>query len=206
MVGREIGDERRLRRPLKRLAEPEDERRADEDERSSCSRQPDAAAEHDQRRHGKEEAHQREGAHPAAALERLRDRQLDQHDQQRVREPHRPDPALADAGVVLGERRQQSEDLVADRDEEHVQPQQPDEVAVAEDGAVPECAPIGLFGLLCAALANGREHRDEDEKGRRIEQKQGREAAGMARARDQPAGDASQAEAEVHADPLQREG
>ena len=152
-----------------------------------------------------EEAHQRQRAHPPAALERLRDRQLDQHDQQRVRQPHRPDPALADAGVVLGERRQQREDLVTDRDEEHVQPQQPDEVAVAQDGAVPQCVTVGLLGLVHAGFANRRQHPDEDEEGRRVEQEQRREAAGIARARDQAADDAAQAQPEVHADPLQRE-
>ena len=60
-------------------------------------------------------------------------------------EPDEADPALAHARVVLGERRQQREDLVPDRDEEHVQPHEREEVAVAQDG--PVAARVSLVAL-----------------------------------------------------------
>ena len=63
-----------------------------------------------------------------------------------------------------------------------------------------------MLGLGRANLANRREDGDEDDEGRRVEQEEGREAAGIACGRDQPADDATQAKTQVHADSLQREG
>jgi hypothetical protein len=67
-------------------------------------------------------------------------------------------------------------------------------------------------GSSCAASGtprgsfDSREHEDEDEEGRGVEQEQAGEAARIRGRRDQAADEAAEADAEVHADPLEREG
>jgi hypothetical protein len=63
-----------------------------------------------------------------------------------------------------------------------------------------------LFLELEARFRDAGQHEHEDEEGRRVEQEQAREAGRVGGSRDQPAGEAAEADAEVHADPLEREG
>ena len=73
------------------------------------------------------------GGHAAAAFQKLRDRQLADHDHERVREEDQPDRALPDPVVVLGERRKQVLQLgETGRDQERVEDEETEENAVAQ--------------------------------------------------------------------------
>jgi hypothetical protein len=61
---------------------------------------------------------------------------------------------------------------------------------------------LGVLDLV-ARLGDVGEHEHEDEERRRVEQEEPREAGGIGGRRDQPADEAAEPDAEVHADALQ---
>ena len=100
MIG-EIGDERRLDRPVQALADPEDRRGEGDQGEGREAGEPEAADGNEQPGGGPDDAHHRQHAHTPAALGESRDRELREHDHERVDSEERADPALADSGLVL---------------------------------------------------------------------------------------------------------
>ena len=133
---------------------------------------------------------------PRAAIRRLPSSRLGngklrQDDHERVDEEDDSDPRLGHARLVLREDRQELELRVARRDEENVQQHDPAEDVVADDVGVASRRERGaLIGV--DRLGHERQHADEDEEGRRVEEEEDREARRVPRRRDQPAGNATE--------------
>jgi len=202
---REIGDQRVVHRAVHALGQAEsDDHRAEHDDGGRAV-EPGAGSEDAEARAAEDDGRGGKGAQPVVPAERLGERQLCEHQHERVDEEDRADPGLADARVLLHERRQHRRDLRVRGGYEHRrQAEQPEEPAVARDLAV------------AAAHASGR----GDPRRRRHEQQQPHErdeGAGVdgeeqvvalrdARRRDQAADQAADAEAEVVGDARERVG
>ena len=154
----------------------------------------------EQPRGRRDDAEQREQRDPPPALGEPRRRQLQEDDHDRVDEEEPADPALGDAGLVLGEGGQDLELRDPGADVEGVGDHQRHEDPVPEDGAVAAGA-LGAPSRVRRLVDEDGQHDGVGDERERVEQEQRAEAL----RRDEAAGDAAEADAEVHHDALHRE-
>jgi hypothetical protein len=117
----DVRDERLVRGPVEALADPEQHRGERDDQERGPGREPVAARVDEQPGDRPEERHQRERAHAAAPLDPARERQLREHDRERVDEEDRADLPLAQAGLVAREGGEEVEQRISRRNEQEVQ-------------------------------------------------------------------------------------
>ena len=160
----EIGDERRLHRSVDALADPEDAHRHREQDRRAAAVETAADDRDGDPAARPEEPEHREHPHAPVALRQLRDRQLGEHDHDRVDEEDRADRGLRHARLVLREHREQLETGHAGEDEEGVQPHDGHEGPVTEHLAV---ASRPLVAVARAARVTHPERRRGGPRGRR---------------------------------------
>jgi len=150
------------------------------------------------RRAREDRARGRERAQAVVAAERFRERQLRQHEHERVDEEDRADPGLADRGVVLHVRRQHRGDLrVRGRDEDRGEHEQCDERAVARDLPV---AVAGTHDHGARRLGHEEQERHEGDEGAGVDREEQVVALGHLRGRDQAADHAADPDPEVDAE------
>ena len=202
--GSELADERLVRGPVQALPDPEHDREDGDRHERGRRFEPVAGRVHTEPRDGPEDRHQRERAQAALPFEPAGDRELREHDRDRVEEEDGADLSLAQAAVVADERREEVEQRVARGDEEEVQRPQAEEQPVAQHLAV-RAGGLALAERRRAGVADEREHADVGEEREPVEDEQDGERRRRVGVRDQAAGQPAEADAEVHRDALLRE-
>ncbi len=200
----QIDDEWRIDRAVQAFAQSEHRDRDAEDEGRLSSGEPGPADQHRHERAGPDQAHQREPAHSALALDELHDGQLPERDAAREDEPEHPDRRLAHVRGVLRERR---EELAHHRDAGADEDDVEDDVAKKDTVAEHVGVAAGLVVSLDVTRGgNEPQHPGEDEKRGGVEQEEERERTRVVRACDRAGDEPAERDAEVHRHPLLREG
>ena len=194
-----------MRRSVEALADAEKDGRERDHEECRGGDEPVAARVDDQPGDRPEQRHQDECTHPPAPLDPARERELDQHDRDRVDEEDCADLPLAQLRLVTREGREKGEQRVPGGDEEEVQRPEPEKRLVSKDGPVRR----GRLSNLVrrdARIVDEREHDDVGEERECVEHEQDRERRRFADDRDPACREAAEADPEVHRDPLLGEG
>ena len=166
--------------PWKHSPTPSISAREGDDRERRSGREPVAARVDEQPGDGPERRHQRERAHPTASLDPARDRQLREHDRERVDEEDRADLMLAQVGLVAREGGEEGEERVPGRDEHEV------EGPEAEERLVPQHGRVGRRGVSPTSssgdpgIRHEEEHADVREERERVEHEEHRERGRIA--------------------------
>ena len=181
--GCEVGDDRAGNRAVEAFADGEDGRHDSHRNRCRGRFEPVAGRTEAKECTCPEHGHSCENTHPSMPFDQPRDRQLGDHDHERVDEPEDPDTGLADSGVVLREGGHElDDDRHTRRDQQGVEQHIAHERPVASDLTV-------AAGIVMVLRRRGREsQQDQGVGGERagVCEKEHGEGVGVGRRSDQP--------------------